>query len=204
MGSSPVSAMRYRSSTLAARANPMRDSASATGGLALPHVMQALDVAERVLERHAVGEQADVLLELLQRRLGMGAEVAVVGATCEAQDVQGLLQSADVGAMEVGETQVQRAIARVYRTRRPGLTNRGGRRRAPARARRRAGRPLRPRRWRGRMPAARAHRHRFRGRAAQGASARPRLRRPAFPQRSVPCEPFLFRHPGGGPGGQTC
>ena len=81
------------------------------GGLALPHVMQALDVAERVLERHAVGEQADVLLELLQRRLGMGAEVAVVGATCEAQDVQGLLQGADVGAMEVGETQVQRAIA---------------------------------------------------------------------------------------------
>ena len=76
-------------------------------------MVQAVDVAEGVLEGHAIGEEPDVLLELLQRRLGVGAEEAVVYAAGEAERVEGLLQRADVGAVEVGESQVERSVAKL-------------------------------------------------------------------------------------------
>lgn len=50
-------------------------------GLALPHMVQAVDVGVGVLEGHAVGKQADIFLELLQGGLGMRTKVAVVFAT---------------------------------------------------------------------------------------------------------------------------
>ncbi len=40
-------------------------------GLALPHVMQAVDIGVGILERHAIGKQADIFLELLQSGLGV-------------------------------------------------------------------------------------------------------------------------------------
>ena len=83
----------------------------ARGGLAAPHVLEALDGVEGVLERHAVGKRADALLEELDRGLGVDAEAAVGLSAREAQDVQALLELAHIVAVEVGEPQVERAVS---------------------------------------------------------------------------------------------
>lgn len=80
-------------------------------GLALPHVMQAVDVGVGVLEGHAVGKQADIFLELLQGGLGMRTKVAVVFATGKAQNVESALQGLDVGAVKIGHAKIERAVA---------------------------------------------------------------------------------------------
>lgn len=76
---------------------------------------QAIDVAKRVLEGHAIGKQADIFLELLQGVFGMRAKVAIDIAAPKAQGVQSLLQGDDVGAMEIRKTQVKRTIAQFIR-----------------------------------------------------------------------------------------
>ena len=84
-------------------------------GFSLPYVAQAIDVAERVLEGHAVGKQTNVFLELLQGVFGMRTKITIDIAAAKAQGVQSLLQGDDVGAMEVGETQVKCAVAQFIR-----------------------------------------------------------------------------------------
>lgn len=84
-------------------------------GLALPHMVQAVDVGVGVLEGHAVGKQADIFLELLQGGLGMRTKVAVVFATGKAQNVESALQGLHIGAMEIGHAQIQSAVAQLIR-----------------------------------------------------------------------------------------
>ena len=84
-------------------------------GLALPHVMQAVDIGVGVLEGHAVGKQADIFLELLQGGLGMRTKVAVVLTAGKTQHVQSALQGLHIGAMEIGHAQIQSAVAQLIR-----------------------------------------------------------------------------------------
>ena len=81
--------------------------------LALPHVVQAIDGVEGVLEGHAVGGEAHVGLELLHGRLGVRAVEAVDRAAREAEHVERHLQVAHVGTVEVGKAQVERAVTHV-------------------------------------------------------------------------------------------
>ena len=76
-------------------------------------MVQAVDVAERILERHAVCEQADVLLELLKGSLGMRTEVSVIHTASEAKCVERTLQCKDICPMEVGQAQVQRTVTQL-------------------------------------------------------------------------------------------
>ena len=85
-------------------------------GLALPHMVQAVDVGVGVLEGHAVGKQADIFLELLQGGLGMRTKVAVVFATGKAQNVESALQGLHIGAMEIGHAQIESAVAQLIRS----------------------------------------------------------------------------------------
>lgn len=85
-------------------------------GLALPHMVQAVDVGVGVLEGHAVGKQADIFLELLQGGLGMRTKVAVVFATGKAQNVESALQGLDVGAVKIGHAKIERAVAQLVRS----------------------------------------------------------------------------------------
>lgn len=78
-------------------------------------MVKALDVGKRVLERHAIGEEADVFLELLQRRLGVRAKVAIVDAAGKAQRVECPLQCLHVRAVEIGQAQVERAVTEFVR-----------------------------------------------------------------------------------------
>ena len=82
-------------------------------GLAAPDVLQALDGVKGVGEGHAVGQRAHALLEELDGGLGVSAIEAVDLAAGEAQDVQALLELADIPAMEVGKAQVERAVAQL-------------------------------------------------------------------------------------------
>lgn len=84
-------------------------------GLALPHVMQAVDIGVGILERHAIGKQADIFLELLQSGLGVRAKIAVVLTAGKAQNVERPLQGLNVGTMEIGHTQIERTIAQFIR-----------------------------------------------------------------------------------------
>ena len=84
-------------------------------GLALPHMVQAVDVGVGVLEGHAVGKQTDIFLELLQGGLGMRTKVAVVFATGKAQNVESALQGLHIGAMDIGHAQIQGAVAQLIR-----------------------------------------------------------------------------------------
>ena len=83
-------------------------------------MLETLDGVEGVRERHAVGEDADALLEELDGRLGVHAVDAVRLAAREAQDVEALLELAHVVAVEVGETQVEGAVAELV-----ALVNKG-------------------------------------------------------------------------------
>ena len=83
--------------------------------LASPDVLEAIDVVERILKRHAIGKQAHVLLELLQRSFGMRAKVAVCLAAREAECIERVLQRLDIGTVEIGKTQVQGAVAQAIR-----------------------------------------------------------------------------------------
>lgn len=85
-------------------------------GLALPHMVQAVDVGVGVLEGHTVGKQADIFLELLQCGLGMRTKVAVVFATGKAQNVESTLQGLYVGAVKIGHAKVERAVAQLVRS----------------------------------------------------------------------------------------
>ena len=76
-------------------------------------MLQALDGVKGVGEGHAVGQRAHALLEELDGGLGVGAIEAVDLAAGEAQDVQALLELADVPAMEVGKAQVERAVSQL-------------------------------------------------------------------------------------------
>ena len=82
----------------------------ALSGLAGPDVAKAFDGVEGVSEGDAVCEHADVLLEELDGTLRVGPIVAIGLATGEAEDVERVLQTADIVAVEVGETQVEGAI----------------------------------------------------------------------------------------------
>ena len=84
-------------------------------GLALPHVMQAVDIGVGILECHAIGKQADIFLELLQSGLGVRAKIAVVLTAGKAQNVERSLQGLNVGAMEIGHAQIERAVAQLIR-----------------------------------------------------------------------------------------
>jgi site-specific DNA recombinase len=84
-------------------------------GLALPHVMQAVDIGVGILERHAIGKQADIFLELLQSGLGVRAKIAVVLTAGKTQNVERALQGLNVGAMEIGHAQIERAVAQFIR-----------------------------------------------------------------------------------------
>lgn len=77
--------------------------------------MQAVDIGVGILERHTIGKQADIFLELLQSGLGVRAKIAVVLTAGEAQNVERALQGLNVGAMEIGHTQVKRAVAQLVR-----------------------------------------------------------------------------------------
>ena len=81
----------------------------------LPHVVQAVDIGVGILESHTVGKQTDVFLELLKGRFGVRAKVAIVLAAGKAQNVERLLQGLHVGAMEIGHTQVEGAVAQLIR-----------------------------------------------------------------------------------------
>ena len=59
----------------------------------LPHVMQAVDIGVGILERHAIGKQADIFLELLQSGLGVRAKIAVVLTAGKAQNVERLCRA---------------------------------------------------------------------------------------------------------------
>ena len=84
-------------------------------GLALPHVMQAVDIGVGILERHAIGKQANIFLELLQSGLGVRAKIAVVLTAGKTQNVERALQDLNVGAMEIGHAQIERAVAQFIR-----------------------------------------------------------------------------------------
>ena len=84
-------------------------------GLALPHVMQAVDIGVGILERHAIGKQANIFLELLQSGLGVRAKIAVVLSAGKTQNVERALQGLNVGAMEIGHAQIERAVAQFIR-----------------------------------------------------------------------------------------
>lgn len=84
-------------------------------GLALPYVMQAVDIGVGILERHTVGKQADIFLELLQSGLGVRTKVAVVLTAGKTQNVERPLQGLNVGAMEIGHAQIKRAVAQFIR-----------------------------------------------------------------------------------------
>lgn len=84
-------------------------------GLALPHVMQAVDIGVGILERHAIGKQANIFLELLQSGLGVRAKIAVVLTAGKTQNVERALQGLNVGAMEIGHAQIERAVAQFIR-----------------------------------------------------------------------------------------
>ena len=71
---------------------------------------QALECVEGVGERDAVCQHAHVLLEELDGGLGVRAKVAVHLAAGEPEHIERLLQAAHVVAVEVGKTQVQRAV----------------------------------------------------------------------------------------------
>ena len=77
--------------------------------------MQAVDIGVGILERHAIGKQADIFLELLQSGLGVRAKIAVVLAAGKAQNVERALQGLNVGTMEIGHTQIERTIAQFIR-----------------------------------------------------------------------------------------
>ena len=91
--------------------------------------MQAVDIGVGILERHAIGKQANIFLELLQSGLGVRAKIAVVLTAGKTQNVERALQGLNVGAMEIGHAQIERAVASLYEasTRR---SNRGYRRRS--------------------------------------------------------------------------
>ena len=70
-----------------------------------------MNVVEGVLEGHAVGKEPYVLLELLEGRLGVRAERAVCAPAREAQGVERVLELHNIGSMEVGQAQVEGAVA---------------------------------------------------------------------------------------------
>ena len=82
-------------------------------GLASPDVLQALDGIKGVGEGHAIGQRSHALLEELDGGLGVGAVEAVDLAAGKTQDVQALLELADVPAVEVGKTQVECAVTQL-------------------------------------------------------------------------------------------
>ena len=85
-------------------------------GLDHPHEVQAVDIGVGILERHAIGKQANIFLELLQGGLGMRTKVAVVFATSKAQNVESALQGLDVGAVKIGHAKIERAVAQLVRS----------------------------------------------------------------------------------------
>ena len=92
--------------------------------LALPRMVEVADGGVRVGAGDAVGRQAQVELELAQRKLGERAEDAVGGAAGEAERAQRVLQLQHVVAVEVRHAQVQGAVAQRERgvdERRPHL-----------------------------------------------------------------------------------